>query len=51
MAKEGLLNEDNWINKEPAPSKSQLELRQRLYMSKDKALKGSTNLFISKTRL
>ena len=28
-----------------------MELRQRLYISKDKALKSSSNLFISKTRL
>jgi RNA recognition motif-containing protein len=28
-----------------------MDLRQRLYISKDKALKGSSNLFISKTRL
>jgi RNA recognition motif-containing protein len=51
MAKEGLLNEENWIHKTPAPSKQQMELRQRLFMVKDKALKASTNLFVSKTRL
>jgi len=51
MAKEGLLNESNWIHQDPQPSKAQLELRQRLYISKDKALKASSNLFISKTRL
>jgi hypothetical protein len=49
MAKEGLLNEDNWFNS--PPSKQQMELRQRLYIAKDKALKASSNLFVSKTRL
>jgi len=28
-----------------------MELRQRLFVSKDKALKASTNLYVSKTRL
>ena len=51
MAKEGLLNEDNWIHKEPKLSKTQFELRQRLWISKDQALKKSTNLYVSKTRL
>jgi RNA recognition motif-containing protein len=51
MAKEGLLNEEAWIHKEPRLTKAQFELRQRLFISKDKALKASTNLFISKTRL
>lgn len=35
MAKEGLLNEDNWIHKTPAPSKVAMELRHRLYIAKD----------------
>ena len=51
MAKEGLLNEANWIHQDPPPSKASLELRQRLYISKDKALKNSTNLYVSTTRL
>lgn len=51
MAKEGLLNEEAWIHQEPKLTKQQFELRQRLFISKDKALKASTNLFISKTRL
>jgi RNA recognition motif-containing protein len=51
MAKEGLLMEENWIHKEPALSKKAQELRQRLWISKSKALKESTNLFVSKTRL
>lgn len=54
MAKEGLLCEENWIhqpNSSPAVLKSAMELRQRLYVSKDKALKASTNLYVSKTRL
>mmetsp|Transcript_10326 Transcript_10326/g.15816 ORF Transcript_10326/g.15816 Transcript_10326/m.15816 type:complete len:430 (-) Transcript_10326:231-1520(-) len=51
MAKEGLLNEDNWLHQKPAPTKGALELRQRLWISKDKALKKSTNLYISKNRL
>ena len=54
MAKEGLLSEENWIHKgskSPAVMKSAMELRQRLYMSKDKALKASTNLYVSKIRL
>jgi RNA recognition motif-containing protein len=50
MAKEGLLNESNWIHQEPI-SKQQFELRQRLYIAKDQALKKSVNLFVSKTRL
>lgn len=51
MAKEGLLNEDHWIHQEPPLEKSMFELRQRLYIAKEKALKGSTNLYISHTRL
>lgn len=51
MAKEGLLNETNWIHKTPTPPKAAMELRQRLYIAKDKALKNSTNLYISTTRL
>jgi len=51
MAKEGLLNETNWIHAKPGLTKAALELRQRLYTSKDKALKASTNLYVSKTRL
>jgi len=51
MAKEGLLNEANWIHAAPPLTKAGLELRQRLYASKDKALKSSTNLYVSKTRL
>ena len=51
MAKEGLLNEANWLHQEPALNKAALELRQRLFVTKDKALKASTNLYVSKTRL
>jgi len=51
MAKEGLLNEESWIHQKPQPTKAAMELRQRLYISKDKALKNSTNLYISETRL
>jgi hypothetical protein len=51
MAKEGLLNEDVWIHKEPALTKAILELRQRLHIAKEKALKASPNLYISKVRL
>ena len=51
MAKEGLLNEENWIHKTPPPSKVAMELRHRLYVAKDQALKKSTNLYISETRL
>ena len=51
MAKEGLLNEEMWIHKEPPLTKGTLELRQRLFIAKDKALKASTNLYVSKTRL
>ena len=51
MAKEGLLNEEAWIHKEPALSKVAFELRQRLYIAKEKAMKASTNLYISKNRL
>lgn len=51
MAKEGLLSEENWIHKTPPPPKAAMELRHRLYIAKDKALKQSTNLYISKTRL
>lgn len=50
MAKEGLLNEETWIHKE-ALTKVQMDLRQRLYISKDKALKASSNLYVSTTRL
>ena len=51
MAKEGLLNEDNWIHQEPKLTKVQFEQRQKLFINKNSALKNSTNLFISKTRL
>ena len=51
MAKEGLLNEAAWIHQTPPLSKTAMELRQRLYVAKDKALKNTTNLYISKTRL
>jgi RNA recognition motif-containing protein len=51
MAKEGLLNETNWLHHDPPPQPKQMEVRQRLWVSKDQALKKSTNLFISKTRL
>lgn len=51
MAKEGLLNEESWIHQEPKLSKKQQELRQRLYIQKSQALKNSTNLFVSKSRL
>jgi len=51
MAKEGLLNEESWIHQEPKLTKPQFEMRQRLYISKNSALKNSTNLFISKTRI
>ena len=50
MAKEGLLNEETWIHQE-ALTKVQMELRQRLFISKDKALKASSNLYVSTTRL
>jgi len=51
MAKEGLLCEENWIHKTPPAPKAAMELRHRLYIAKDKALKESTNLYISTTRL
>jgi len=51
MSKEGLLNETNWINQDPVPSQTIMQLRERLYVAKEKALKASTNLFISKTRI
>lgn len=51
MSKEGLLNETNWINQDPVPTKAIMEQREKLYVSKQKALKASTNLFISKTRI
>lgn len=51
MSKEGLLNESNWINQDPVPTKAIMEQREKLYVSKQKALKASTNLFISKTRI
>ena len=50
MAKEGLLNEESWIHQEKL-TKTQMDLRQRLFISKDKALKASTNLYVSSTRL
>lgn len=50
MAKEGILNEASWIHQE-ALTKAQMDLRQRLYIAKDKALKASSNLYVSKTRL
>jgi RNA recognition motif-containing protein len=50
MAKEGLLNEETWIHKDAIP-KSMMEARQRMNVAKQKALKNSTNLFVSKTRL
>jgi hypothetical protein len=37
MAKEGLLNESNWHNQAPL-GKVAFELRQRLFIAKDKAL-------------
>jgi len=51
MAKEGLLNEQNWLQQKGELPKAAMELRQRLYISKDKALKSSSNLFVSKVRL
>ena len=33
MAKEGLLNEDSWIHKDPLP-KAMAEMRQRLHVAK-----------------
>ena len=49
--KEGLLNEGEWIHKEPALTSKELEQRQRLYIQKDKALKASPNLSVSQTRI
>lgn len=51
MAKEGLLNEHAWVNKAYPLTRAQTDLRQRLYISKQAALKASTNLYVSKTRL
>ena len=51
MAKEGLLNEHAWVNKTYPLTRAQSDLRQRLYISKQAALKASTNLYVSKTRL
>jgi len=51
MRKEGLLNEKDWIHKEPALIGKDLEQRQRLFTEKDKSLKKSTNLFVSEKRL
>jgi len=47
LKKEGLLNEGEWIHKEPALTSKELEQRQRLYIQKDKALKASPNLSVS----
>jgi len=51
LKKEGLLNEGEWIHKEPALTSKELEQRQRLYIQKDKALKASPNLSVSQTRI
>lgn len=52
MAKrEGLLNYEEWVHKNPRPNDKAVQQRQRLQDEKDKALSKSTNLFVSKRRI
>ena len=51
LKKEGLLNEANWVHKEPPLQSRDLEQRRRLFIEKDNALKKSPNLSVSQVRL
>ena len=51
LKKEGLLNEAEWIHKEPALTSKDLEQRRSLFIAKDSALKKSPNLSVSRARL
>lgn len=51
LKKEGLLAEKEWVHQQPALTAKDLEQRQALYIAKDKALKNSPNLSVSKVRM
>ena len=49
--REGLLNFEDWVHKQPRLTDKQIASRQRLLDEKEKALTSSTNLFVSKKRI
>lgn len=51
LKREGLLNYEDWVHKQPRPTEKMIATRQRLLDEKDKALTKSTNLFVSKKRI
>jgi hypothetical protein len=51
LKREGLLNFEDWIHKNPRPNEKAMQQRQRLQDEKDKALSKSTNLFVSRKRV
>ena len=51
LKREGLLNYEDWVHKQPRPNEKMIATRQRLLDEKEKALSKSTNLFVSKKRI
>ena len=51
LKREGLLNYEDWVHKQPRPTEKVIASRQRLLDEKEKALTKSTNLFVSKKRI
>jgi RNA recognition motif-containing protein len=49
--REGLLNFEDWVHKQPRLTEKVIASRQRLLDEKEKALTNSTNLFVSKKRI
>ena len=49
--REGLLNYEDWVHKQPRPTEKVIATRQHLLDEKEKALSKSTNLFVSKKRI
>lgn len=49
--REGLLNFEDWVHKQPRLTEKAIASRQRLLDEKEKALTNSTNLFVSKKRI
>ena len=51
LKREGLLNYEDWVHKQPRPTEKMIATRQRLLDEKEKALSKSTNLFVSRKRI
>jgi hypothetical protein len=51
LKRKGLQNEGDWINKVPALTQKQIDVRAHLIKEKETALAKNTNLFVSKNRI